>query len=65
MDGSLQSPAFVMLNSGVAGLLNLIPGVREMYTGSYHGSYDAYEAAGAPQEYLDHVRQSAILHGWW
>lgn len=68
MDGSmdlLTNPTFLMFNSGLAGLYNLIPGVRELFTGSYHGSYAGYEAAGMPQEYLDHIRRSAILQGWW
>lgn len=68
MDGSVDlvsNPTFLMLNSGLAGLYNMIPGVRELFTGSMHGSYAGYEAAGAPQEYLDSIRRSAILQGWW
>lgn len=62
---SIQNPTFVMFNAGLAGLYNLIPGVRELYTGSYHGSHDGYEAMSVPQEYLDSVRASAMAYGWW
>lgn len=62
---SLENPAFIMANAGSAGVYNLIPGVRELFTGSYHGSHDGYQAMGAPQEYLDFIRNTAISYGWW
>lgn len=62
---SLQNPAFIMLNAGLAGLYNMIPGVREMFTGSYHGSHDGFAAEGVPQSYLDNIRKSALAYGWW
>lgn len=61
----LRDPAFIMANAGSAGVYNLIPGVRELFTGSYHGSHDGYQTMGAPQEYLDVIRNFAIAYGWW
>lgn len=62
---SLQDPTFIMANAGSAGVYNLIPGVRDLFTGSYRGSHDGYAAMGAPQEYLDFIRMTAISYGWW
>lgn len=62
---SVNDPMFIMFNAGLAGIFNMVPGVREAYTGSYHGSYDGYEAIGAPQEVLDSIKGAAIAYGWW
>lgn len=62
--GSTSNPIIMMLNAGSAGVINLIPGAQDHFTGVYRNIYETLLPTLTPFQ-AETLRNNIISWGWW